>query len=414
MSARSLIRQITSVAALAALGLGIYWSLRLARADFLFRADSESAVRGALRLAPGNAEYHARLAAILDGAGEPGAEAELRRAVDLNPRLASAWIELGLRAENAGDLTRADEDLLRAARADRTYTPLWTLANFYFRHERREQFWPVVRRALAIGDVRAYDPAPLFALCRKFTTDPDTVLERAIPDVGAVDSRYLQFLVRENLAPAAEHVTERVVALSGDGDLGAVFEYCDRLIAAGDAERAIHAWNALCWRTLHGYRRIDPQAGVSLTNADFSVEPVGHGFDWRLPEFDGVTVERGGLTPRLWITFDGREPETCDVATQVVALVPGRKYKLRFRYQTDGLAAESGVRWRLTDVGKRAEFPTDARDLSSEMETAGVVHFTASTETRLARLVLAYRRTPGTVRIDGRLSLSDLALEFDR
>jgi len=414
MSLRDAVRHLMTLAVLAALAAASYWAARLAWADSLFRTDSEASVKSAVRLVPANAEYHARLAAIIEGSGEAGTEGELRQAVSLNPRLASAWVELGLHAENAGDLAGAEDCLLRAARADRTYSTSWTLANFYFRHEQRQKFWPVVRRALLMGDVQAYDPAPLFRLCWKLTRDPDTILERAIPDVGAVESRYLQFLVQENLAPAAEPVTERVVALSGEHDLGAVFDYCDRLIAAGDAERAIHAWNALCWRTLRGYRPLQPEAGVSLTNADFSVEPVAHGFDWRLPQTDGVTVERGGLPPRLWITLDGHEPETCDLVEQVLALAPGRKYRLRFKYQTDGVVMQSGLRWRLMDVTRRTEIATDATDLSSELETATTVRFTAPSDIRLARLVLAYRRAPGTVRIDGRISVSEVALEFDK
>ena len=189
MSLRDSIRHIMGLAVLAALVAATYWAVRLAWADSLFRAGSEGSVKAAVRLAPWNAEYHARLAAILEGSGDAGAEAELRKAVDLNPRLASGWVELGLRAETAGDLAGAEDCLLRATRADRTYSTSWTLANFYFRHEQREKFWPVVRRALVIGDVQAYDPAPLFRLCWKLTRDPDTILERAIPECGVRSSR---------------------------------------------------------------------------------------------------------------------------------------------------------------------------------------------------------------------------------
>jgi hypothetical protein len=288
------------------------------------------------------------------------------------------------------------------------------LANFYFRHNQSDKFWPVARRALRVGDAAAYDPAPLFGLCWKLSRDPDTILNRAIPDVGAVQARYLEFLVRENLAPAAEPVTERVVAMSGDRDLSAVYLYCDRLIAEGDAERAIHAWNALCWRTLRGYRPLAPDAGVSLTNGDFSAKPVEHGFDWRMTATEGVTAERAGLPPRLWITLDGHEPEVCDLAEQALAVSPGRKYRLRFRYQTDGLAAASGVRWRLMDIAGHTEIESDAVDLSSKQEAAATVRFQIPAEVGLVRLVLAYRRTPGTVRIEGRVAVADLALEFDR
>jgi tetratricopeptide (TPR) repeat protein len=230
---------IALVVSLGALGAGAYWSARLAWADYLFRMDTESSVRRAVRLEPANAEYHARLARLLENTNDVAAESELGQAIAGNPRLSSAWIELGLRAENAGDASRAEEHLVRAAEVDRMYTAQWTLANFYFRHNQGDKFWPVARRALRVGDVGAYDPAPLFRLCWKLSRDPSTILDRAIPDVGRVEARYLEFLVRENRVPAAEQVSERVVAFGGDYELGPVFEYCDRLIFASDAGRAI-------------------------------------------------------------------------------------------------------------------------------------------------------------------------------
>ncbi len=292
------LRRLARLACLAALAAGCYWSVRLAWADHLFRRDSESAVARAVELIPGNAEYHARLAALRQEAGRDAAaiDSEFRAAVNANPRMAGAWIALGLRAETAGDMGPAEAALARAAAADHTYTPLWTLANFYFRRDDRDKFWPVTRQALTAGDVTAHDPVPLFRLCWKLSRNPATVLERAIPDVAAVQSRYLAFLVRENLAQVAEPVTQRVVALGGERDLDAVLDYCDRLIAAGDAEHAIHAWNALCWRTLHSYRPLAPLTTAGLTNGDFAAAPVQHGFDWRVPAVPGVEVERGGAT----------------------------------------------------------------------------------------------------------------------
>lgn len=408
------LRRLARLACLTALAAGCYWSVRLARADHLFRRDTESAVARAVELAPGNAEYHARLAALRQEAGRGGAaiESELRAAAKANPRMSGAWIELGLRAETAGDVAQAEADLVRAAQADHTYAALWTLANFYFRRNDRDNFWPVARRALSTGDVTAHDPAPLFRLCWKLSRNPATVLERAIPDVGAVQSRYLAFLVRENLAQVAEPVTQRVVALGGERDLDAVLDYCDRLIAAGDAEHAIHAWNALCWRTLHGYRPLAPLTATGLTNGDFASAPVQHGFDWRMPAVAGVEVERGGLPPRLWIALDGREPDTCELLAQMLAVAPARRYRLRFRYQSDGIRAGSGVRWRITDVAGR-EIPSASSDLASEQEATGTLRFAAPRAASLVRLALTYRRPPGAAKAEGRVALAAVWLEFE-
>ena len=65
---------------------------RLAWVDHLFRRDTESAVARAVELAPGNAEYHTRLAALHQDAGRDAAaiESELRAAVQMNPRMSGA------------------------------------------------------------------------------------------------------------------------------------------------------------------------------------------------------------------------------------------------------------------------------------------------------------------------------------
>ena len=415
MSFRTVLRNCAGLAGLTALAAGCYWSARLAWADYLFRLDTVASVTRAAQLEPTNAEYHGRLAALLDIHARDGAsvESELHQAVAANPRLAAAWTELALRAEAAANAEQAEAYLIRAAVADRMYSTLWTLANFYFRQKATEKFWPATKGALRAGDVDAYDPAPLFRLCWKVSANPSTVVERAIPDAGPVEARYLEFLVRENLARVAEPVAERLVALGSEQDLDAVFLYCDQLIAAGDSDGGIHVWNALCWRRLQNYRPIEPGISAALTNGNFSSPPLQHGFDWRIPEVAGVAVERGGLPPRLWITLNGHEPENCDLLEQFVALAPARKYRLRFRYQADDIAAGSGLRWRIS-TSRGEEIASDGADLASEQQAEGTVRFTVPPGVPLARLALSYRRTPGATRIEGGVALESVSLEFDR
>lgn len=405
---RDFLRRLAVAPALAALAAGCFWSARFEWADHLFRLDTRASVTEAARLVPFNGEYHARLAAF-----SGGAERELLQAIDANPRMPAVLIALGLRAETRSDLAEAETWLARAARADRSYSTQWILANFFFRHQQAEKFWGAARRALRVGDVEVHDPVPLFRLCWKMAGNAETVLDRGIPDVGPVQARYLEFLVHENLAHVAEPVTERVVALGRATDLGAVFQYCDRLIAQGEADRAIHSWNALCWRMLRGYRPLAPEAGVSLTNGDFSFAPTQHGFDWRIPPVEGISVERGELPPRLWISFDGRQPTACSVLEQIVAVAHGRRYRLRMRYQTDGFSKTSGLEWRISDAASGDEIASSGARLGSEQETNANIRFTVPPHVHLARLALGYRRTPGTRRMEGRVTLAGVRLEFD-
>ena len=134
----------------------------LAYAEIIFRGDTPEAVQRAIwldRAAP-NARYFERLAELDSG----HADHWLREALRLNPRLSSAWIELG-----------AESDLLEAARVDHRYLPAWTLANFYFRAGSQEAFWPWARRAAGL----AYDdPRPLLQLANAFDSDALRVVEK--------------------------------------------------------------------------------------------------------------------------------------------------------------------------------------------------------------------------------------------
>src|ERR1700724_3436649 len=115
-----------------ALALALYWSCRLALADWLFRANTSASVARATALDPENASYHAWLAEIQehDGRDPP---TELETAARLNPSDSAVRIRLRLRAESQRDFARAEKYLLEAAQIDKLFAPRWTLANYYIR-----------------------------------------------------------------------------------------------------------------------------------------------------------------------------------------------------------------------------------------------------------------------------------------
>ena len=138
-------------------------TLRLAMEEGDFRRDPEHALLAPSWLAAANlARYES-------------SPEELRAAVILNPRLSSAWIDLGLDAEADGNLAGAEADLLQAERVDRQYVPAWTLANFYFRRGDAAKFWPWAQRAAAL----TYDDyRPLLRLADALETSPKQVVTR--------------------------------------------------------------------------------------------------------------------------------------------------------------------------------------------------------------------------------------------
>ena len=256
------------------------------------------------------------------------------------------------------------------------------------------------------------DAAPLFRLAWRIAQDPGVILERGIPDQLAVLVRYLSFLLTDDHLEAVETVAHKVVIHARREDLPVMFAACDRLLEARKWEAALRIWSALRTRELIPYPAPEPKRGLSLTNGDFRTPPLSRGFDWRVHAAEGVSVSRHESPPALQITFSGRQPENFEVLSQFVPLLPGRKYRLRFRYRTTEIGPSTGLQWRIVDIATGKELAKRSPDLSGEKERQEEVLFSTEAETRLGRLVLAYHRAPGTTRIEGSISLAEVILAF--
>jgi hypothetical protein len=150
---------------------------------------------------------------------------ELRTAVNLNPRLSSAWIRLGLDAEAEGDLAVAEKDLLQAARVDHLYIPAWILANFYFRHAADEKFWLWAERAaqLTYDDYR-----PLLRLADALEPSPRRVaisLGNGTPLLRA----YLDLLINAHRLNEAQEIASLLAARQDPADRERLAAFAERL-----------------------------------------------------------------------------------------------------------------------------------------------------------------------------------------
>jgi tetratricopeptide (TPR) repeat protein len=359
-----MLSRFTGLAWLAVLACALYWTVRLQRADWLFVKGDAASIREAIRLAPGNVEYASALAEA-----EPARAVEiLKSAAAQNPLDGGLRVQLGLAEEKRGDFVHAEADLLEAGRLDRGFAPRWALGDFYFHRQDAKKFWPVVREALNVsyGDVSAQ-----FRQGWGLTRDADFILQRAIPDRPAVLRQYLNFLVSEGRLDAAVPVAGRVLAKADRDAAPSLVNYCDRMLADWRGEDALAIWNGLVERKL--------------------IAESGHGFDWRIAEAPEIHVERAA--DGWMLRFSGRQPESAEILSRYVPLVPGR------RYRVSGTPAESGLQCRL--------LVADGRDLLSLPQPLA----NARGSVTLGRLVLAYRRVPGTTRIEGSVAVGDLAVK---
>jgi hypothetical protein len=384
-----------------------YWTLRLAYADHLAGSKVPEDIARATRLAPANSRYWLLWADGLELAGEHSGDA-VERAVSANPQEAAVWIQAGLRAEMDGNYRRAEHDLLEAARLSRQYAPRWTLANFYFRRDDPEKFW---RWTHSAGEWAYGDRTPLFQLAWAASQDASTILERAIPDTAPSLSAYLGFLIETNRLEAAEGVAARLAPVATGESRSVLLTYINRQIDSQRPAPGLNAWNTLCARGLLPYPALDASHGRLLTNGDFAQPPLGSGFDWRVPQIEGVASVRSGSPAYVRLAFSGKQPEDCRPLSQLLSVTPGAAYKLRFEYQTEGIPVEAGPRWRIYDATGHTELPGHSPLLASDDWRTEAASFTAGTDTRWVWVTLGYQRMPGTTRIEGSLTLRNISLE---
>jgi tetratricopeptide (TPR) repeat protein len=366
----------------------------MARADSLFRLDTEDSIRSAIQLEPDAWRYLMRLSQFDDA----DAERLLERSLQLNPYDAPADIELGLDAESAGNYGQAEKLMLRAFAIDHTFATRWALANFYFRRGNEAEFWAWAARAARMP---ADNSGALFDLCWRESADPDTISKAILNDNPKLIRQYIEFLLGKDQLAAAAGVAERLIR-DGDAqsDTAQLLTIVNRLIVADDGASALGLWRALI---AHHWIKAD---ATLVNNPQFARDPLPVGFDWSLPSYDGLNSWTGAAG--LETEFTGRQPEACVVAEQFVELAPG-SYSLESSYHTSEIPADSGLKWQAVDAGSGKPL-AESSDLSSDALRAATLTFSVPQNASLLSIRLIYERPPGTVRISGRLVVENVQL----
>jgi len=390
-SFRPLAARVACLAALPLAGAAIYATVRLAIADSDYRANTTESLTRAVRIEPGNAEYHELLAEHLEGE-DHNDDTDREAAAHLSPLDSKYWIDLGVRAEANNDPAQAEKLYLHAASIDRMFVPRWTLMNFYFRRQDSAKFWLWTQRALEMG----YDDlTAAYRLCWRMTGDPRQI-ERVLPANDEVRRNYLFFLVGTRRFQALSPLDHQVAAAATAANYRPLLDYCERVMIP-NPRSAVAVWNALCEKGFIPFAPLDPAGNKIVTNHDFRIMPTERGFDWRVPVVDGATVSVRNETPGLTVQLSGDQPEDCVLAQQYIALTPERNYKLSYQYSSAAAVDSSGVTWQVVDALTSATLAqSDAIKINGNAGS-GQLEFNSGPGS-IAILVLRYRREPGTVR----------------
>ena len=369
--------------------LGIWNSWELARADYLFKKDTEESIRSAICLAPDGWEYYMRLAQF----DRAHARQLLATSLLLDRYNAQADIELGLQYEAEGDFDRAEKSLLAAFEVDDTYLPRWSLANYYYRRGNMPAFWQWARAAAAMP---ADDVGPLFQLCWRVSPDPESITRAIVNDKPELIRQYIGFLLANGQLNAVAAVAARLLQ-SGqpETDRPLLLNVINRLVETDNVAAA----NAL-WRLLIERRWVIADT-TAPNNAEFAREPLPVSFDWSLPEYTGLHSWPG--YSGLETEFAGNQPEECTVAEQAIALDPG-SYTMDYAYRTSDIGPGTGIRWQVVDA-KSNTVLAESPDLSSDEVQHSALTFAVPPGSYLVRLRLEYRRSLGTARVSGTLAV---------
>ena len=415
------VRPTVYCAILAVLLFGVFWSIRLARADYDAAQPDLRLVTRACQLAPGSASYWLQAAALreIDQPDDPAVDADVARALALNPRYTGAWMARALRDEIHGRIAEAERDYLNAARADHMYKPAWALANFYIRQDNTEKFWFYARKCLEVVEPRKLEPAscnpaPVFDLAWRVSQDAREIRRKLIPPRHFILVDYLEYLAAHNLVEAGADVAMDLAGYADPEDDSHLLDFCQRLIDLAKRKQAVDLWNAMADRGMMRSEHLDPEHGQSLSNRDLKRPFERVGFDWRLPPAEGVLQHHFMDTAEVRFEFSGDQPEEVMVLYQSIPVAPGGTYRLTFRYRTPGMDHAEGLAWQVWDYAGQRPIPVTCGLTAQQEWTRGEARFTIPGALSIVRLGLVYQRASGSTRIHGTAAFDGFSLQLEK
>lgn len=404
-------------------------NVQLARADYSRRRPTIPNIQDALRLDPLNAYGHTLQAQLLDQTASDSS-ASWNLANQLEPRNAEVLIQLAIHAERCGQLLAAEQILLRAARLNQTFLARWSLVNFYTRHEDNEKARIWTKQALhrGSGDLRA-----LFTQIESSGLSPSEFLRDALPPNRKLLLAYLRYRVSQ---PDGQLILEvsrnlcQLIRTQPDAWPGLDFDplskwlkrnfpataeeeavlnsAIERLISLGNGAQAAQLSNLLA--------AISPESFGSwsenqlVMNASFRTKPSQNPLDWRLTLSDSVSAKVWPDQGIATVLLSGSQPQAVELMTQVIRIPPNRSYRFEAQTQSGSMILNPGFSWTFRDLRPGRSSPPQITIPHSTDWNHQSLLIPASSEDRLWRVALEYRRIPGTVRQEQELHIRSVTM----
>ncbi len=192
--------------------------------------------------------------------------------------------------------------------------------------------------------------------------------------------------------------------------VGTVILFTEFLPQMNRVTDAVRVWNQLVDRRIIDSGKLDPAAGASIADPDFSFPVFERGFGWRVTH-DTAGIAAGKDLSSLRFDFDGNEPEASVLLTTLAPLIPAKAYRLSWKTDTSRLSSRRDAGFVLQVIQEPGNVATECQPMLQSGED-GACQFTSRPDADWAQINVIYRRAVGTIRVQGTFQIDALKLGF--
>ena len=379
-------------------------------AAFFSQSPDLARLNWAIRLQPGNAEYHyqkGRYLTLVQSSFGSSASC-YREAVQLNPHKAHYWLDLARTYLDLAD-TKGQQDALEHALAADPTTPeiAWDAANFYIVRGEQEKAFHELRVVIANDP---YMPLAAIRLGWQVSPDIDKFLAEVIPPKPDAYLTFLGFLISKNERVATTKVWAKLVKLNEPIDSRYVLGYVQYLLAQKDVEQAQLVWVQAS--NLAGLSQYQPSPANLVVNGDFSLDVLNGGFDWSYYRHPSVSLALDPIQTHsghqsLLITFNRAKVSDAGIQ-QLIPVQSNTNYQFSAYCKTENMEGAGGPRFAIQDAYDSTLFfaSDDLRDADFWKPISG--NFSTGPNTKL--VVLRVQRVPPESPIQGKLWIDGIRI----
>lgn len=368
-------------------------------------------LKKAIQYEPSDAEYYdlagQNLALSVESTND--AIANFKKAVQINPYVASYWLDLASAYQIAGRTQEQQDSVERAVTADPTTPHVeWEAANFFLIQGNVKKAFPHWRVVLE-QDPEAVNSA--LGIAWRATGDSNVMLDHVLPPRSDLYLSFLRLLMQRQETAAAENVWSHLVALKQPFPPASAFPYIQFLLLQKEVGPAQTAWQQLA--------TLDPSLEPYLSspenlivNGGFEENLLNGGFDWLYTpqSHAALTIDTSQFhsgTRSLAVTFDGFSVAEAGIL-QLIPVEPNTDYEFTAESRSEELDTASGPRFSITDAYSSEAYVLTDDVLGTTPWRQQRAIFRTGPNTSL--LLLKIVRQPSSALIRGRFWVDDLTL----